>query len=107
VQWECGVRLGRGMDGFVSHYTLRLDANGPISISAPFWAVLTRRRLEGLRCFPALDGLGLDGLWLDAAGPKFQIWEPARFRAQFSEAKGKLRALTKRLGFQRARGARE
>ena len=41
-------------------------------------------------------------------GHKFQIWEPGRFRTQLSEATGRVRALKKRLGSQRAaRGARE
>ncbi len=33
-------------------------------------------------------------------GPKFQIWEPARFRAHLEEARGKLRQLKSSLGRQ-------
>ncbi len=158
----------RDMDRFVSHYTLRLDAKGRVSIPAPFRAVLTRDGFEGLYCYPALGRPALDAggnallseiedlvkrfppysdereqfstalfgtseaLTIDTEGRvtltdplkqhagikeavafvglghKFQIWEPGRFRAQLSEATGKLRALKRRLGSERAaRGARE
>jgi MraZ protein len=40
-------------------------------------------------------------------GRKFQMWEPARFRAQLAKATATVRALTKRLGSKRAEGARE
>ena len=38
------------MDRFVSHYTLRLDTKGRVSIPAPFRAVLARDGFEGLYC---------------------------------------------------------
>ncbi len=44
-------------------------------------------------------------------GHKFQIWEPARFRAELAEATEKVRALRQQLGSQGAaegpHGARE
>jgi MraZ protein len=48
------------MDRFVSHFTLRLDAKGRVSIPAPFRAVLARDGFEGLYCYPALDRPALD-----------------------------------------------
>jgi MraZ protein len=45
---------------FVSHYTLRLDAKGRVSIPAPFRSVLARDGFEGLYCYPALDSPALD-----------------------------------------------
>src|SRR5882724_7891968 len=54
------------MDRFVSHYTLRLDAKGRVSIPAPFRAVLARDGFEGLYCYPTLDRPALDAggtLW--------------------------------------------
>jgi MraZ protein len=48
------------MDRFVSHYTLRLDAKGRVSIPAAFRAVLARDGFEGLYCYPALDRPALD-----------------------------------------------
>ena len=48
------------MDRFVSHYTLRLDAKGRVSIPASFRAVLARDGFEGLYCYPALDRPALD-----------------------------------------------
>ena len=63
-------RIGRGsvrvgsasgvMDRFVSHYTLRLDAKGRVSIPASFRAVLARDGFDGLYCYPALDRPALD-----------------------------------------------
>src|ERR1700686_3123041 len=50
----------RSMDRFVSHYTLRLDAKGRVSIPAPFRSVLARDGFEGLYCYPALDRPALD-----------------------------------------------
>jgi transcriptional regulator MraZ len=145
------------MDRFVSHYTLRLDAKGRVSIPAPFRAVLARDGFDGLYCYPALDRPALDAggnallreietliarfppyaeereqfssalyatseiLKIDGEGrvilteslkshagiteavafaghgQKFQIWEPARFRAELAEATEKIRALKKRL----------
>lgn len=41
------------MQGFVSHYPLRLDAKGRISIPAVFRGVLARDGFEGLYCFPS------------------------------------------------------
>jgi MraZ protein len=48
------------MDRFVSHYLLRLDAKGRVSIPAPFRAVLKRDGFAGLYCCPALDRPALD-----------------------------------------------
>jgi MraZ protein len=48
------------MDRFVSHYTLRLDAKGRVSIPAPFRAVLARDGFDGLYCYPTLDRPALD-----------------------------------------------
>jgi MraZ protein len=48
------------MDRFVSHYMLRLDAKGRVSVPAPFRTVLARDGFEGLYCHPALDRPALD-----------------------------------------------
>src|ERR1700722_5677230 len=48
------------MDRFVSHYMLRLDAKGRVSVPAPFRAVLARAGFEGLYCYPAMDRPALD-----------------------------------------------
>lgn len=48
------------MDRFVSHYILRLDAKGRVSVPAPFRAVLARDGFDGLYCFPALDHPALE-----------------------------------------------
>jgi len=48
------------MDRFVSHYILRLDAKGRVSIPAAFRAVLARDGLEGLYCYRTLDRPALD-----------------------------------------------
>ena len=48
------------MDRFVSHYVLRLDAKGRISVPAAFRTVLARDGFEGLYCHPALDRPALD-----------------------------------------------
>jgi MraZ protein len=48
------------MDRFVSHYLLRLDAKGRVSVPASFRAVLARDGLDGLYCYPALDRPALD-----------------------------------------------
>jgi MraZ protein len=48
------------MDRFVSHYTLRLDAKGRVSIPAAFRAVLARDGFEGFYCYPTLDRPALD-----------------------------------------------
>jgi len=48
------------MDRFVSHYLLRLDSKGRVSIPAPFRAVLAQDRGEGLFCCPALDRPAID-----------------------------------------------
>jgi MraZ protein len=47
-------------DGFVSHYTSRLDAKGRVSIPAPFRAVLARDGYEGLYVHPSLEAEALD-----------------------------------------------
>jgi MraZ protein len=48
------------MDRFVSHYMLRLDAKGRVSVPAQFRAVLARDGFDGLYCYPALDRPALD-----------------------------------------------
>jgi MraZ protein len=48
------------MDRFVSHYSLRLDAKGRVSVPASFRAVLARDGYDGLYCYPALDRPALD-----------------------------------------------
>jgi len=48
------------MDRFVSHYTLKLDSKGRVSIPASFRAVLARDGFDGLYCYPALDRPALD-----------------------------------------------
>jgi MraZ protein len=48
------------MDRFVSHFSLRLDAKGRVSIPASFRAVLARDGFAGLYCYPALDRPALD-----------------------------------------------
>ena len=48
------------MDRFVSHYMLRLDAKGRVSVPAPFRAVLARDGFAGLYCYPALGRQALD-----------------------------------------------
>jgi MraZ protein len=48
------------MDRFVSHYLLRLDAKGRVSVPASFRAVLARDGFDGLYCHPALDRPALD-----------------------------------------------
>lgn len=48
------------MDRFVSHYLLRLDAKGRISVPAPFRAVLSQDGFDGLFCCPALDRPAVD-----------------------------------------------
>jgi len=48
------------MDRFVSHYVLRLDAKGRVSVPASFRAVLARDGFDGLYCHPALDRPALD-----------------------------------------------
>lgn len=54
------AQVGLGVDGFVSHYTSRLDSKGRVSIPAPFRAVLARDGHEGLYVYPALDQDALD-----------------------------------------------
>jgi MraZ protein len=48
------------MDRFVSHYDLRLDAKGRVSVPASFRAVLARDGFQGLYCYPGLDRPALD-----------------------------------------------
>ena len=48
------------MDHFVSHYMLRLDAKGRVSVPASFLAALERDGFDGLYCYPALDRPALD-----------------------------------------------
>ena len=69
------------MDRFVSHYTLRLDAKGRVSIPAPFRAVLARDGFEGLYCYPTLDRPALD--WVSIARghgvPAASVQTPEQF----------------------------
>jgi MraZ protein len=158
------------VDRFFSHFILRLDAKGRVSVPAPFRAVLSHEGTEGVFCYPALDrpaveaggrrlmteieelmgryppfseereqfatalygtseilkidGEGrvtlsdqlkdhagiMDAVAFVGLGHKFQIWAPDRFSARLSEATGKMRAMRKRLGSERAadpQGARE
>jgi MraZ protein len=75
--------------------TLKIDPEGRVTLSEPLKAH------AGIADAVAFVGLG----------HKFQIWEPARFRAQLAEATEKVRALKRQLGSQRtapeAQGARE
>jgi MraZ protein len=48
------------MDRFVSHYTLRLDVKGRVSVPASFRVALARDGFDGLYCYPALDRPALD-----------------------------------------------
>ena len=48
------------MGQFVSHYVLRLDAKGRISVPAAFRTVLARDGFEGVYCHPALDRPALE-----------------------------------------------
>ena len=48
------------MDRFVSHYMLRLDAKGRVSVPASFRTALARDGFDGLYCHPALDRPALD-----------------------------------------------
>src|SRR5246127_575386 len=70
---SCGSRIARAAAGarrggwkegalgrFVSHYTLRLDAKGRVSIPASYRAVLARDGFEGLYCYRTLDRPALD-----------------------------------------------
>ncbi len=66
------------MDRFVSHYVLRLDAKGRVSVPAPFRAVLARDGFDGLYCYPALDRPALD------AGGNALIREIEALTASFS-----------------------
>src|SRR5262245_52789225 len=43
------------MDRFVSHFILRLDAKGRVSVPASFRNVLAREKADALYCCPALD----------------------------------------------------
>ena len=43
------------MDRFFSHFILKLDAKGRVSIPASFRSVLSREESETLFCYPALD----------------------------------------------------
>ena len=74
--------------------TLKIDAEGRV--------ILTDHLKDHAGIMDAVAFVGL--------GHKFQIWAPDRFSARLSEATGKMRALRKRLGAERAanpQGARE
>ena len=43
------------MDRFFSHFILKLDAKGRVSVPASFRAVLSRDGADNLFCYPALD----------------------------------------------------
>ena len=49
---------GARVDRFFSHFILKLDAKGRVSVPAPFRAVLTREGGESLFCYPALGPAG-------------------------------------------------
>ena len=66
------------MDRFVSHFTLRLDAKGRVSIPASFRSVLARDGFEGLYCYPTLDRPALD------AGGNALLKEIERLITQYS-----------------------
>ncbi len=66
------------MDRFVSHYVLRLDAKGRVSVPASFRAVLARDGFDGLYCYPALDRPALD------AGGNALLGEIEELIARFS-----------------------
>jgi len=66
------------MDRFVSHFTLRLDAKGRVSIPASFRSVLARDGFEGLYCYPTLDRPALD------AGGNALLEEIERLITQYS-----------------------
>jgi MraZ protein len=74
--------------------TLKMDGEGRVTLP------------ESLKDHAGImDAVAFVGL-----GHKFQIWAPDRFSARLSEATGKMRALKKRLGSERAanpQGARE
>jgi MraZ protein len=75
--------------------TLKIDGEGRVILSEPL------KEHAGIA----------DAVTFSGMGHKFQIWEPARFRAQLAEATEKVRALKRQLGSQgaapEARGARE
>ena len=75
--------------------TLRIDAEGRVILSEPL------KVHAGITDAVAFVGLG----------HKFQIWEPARFRARLAEATEKMRTLKRQLGSRSAapdaQGARE
>ncbi len=48
------------MDRFVSHFTLRLDSKGRVSIPASYRTVLAQDGFDGLYVHPALDQVALD-----------------------------------------------
>ena len=54
------------MQGFVSNFTMRLDAKGRVSIPASFRSVLARDGFEGLYCYPSphLEAVDAGGNWL-------------------------------------------
>jgi transcriptional regulator MraZ len=66
------------MDRFLSHYILRLDAKGRVSVPAPFRTLLARDGLEGFYCCPALDRPALE------AGGKTFLAEIEQLIARFS-----------------------
>jgi MraZ protein len=48
------------VDRFFSHFILKLDAKGRVSVPAPFRAVLARDGDDSLFCYPALDRPALE-----------------------------------------------
>jgi MraZ protein len=48
------------VDGYVSHYTNKLDAKGRVSIPASFRTVLARDGFDGLYIHPSIDQEALD-----------------------------------------------
>jgi len=47
--------MDRSLDRYFSHFILRLDAKGRVSVPASFRTVLAREQVDGLFCYPALD----------------------------------------------------
>ena len=85
------------MDRFVSHYMLRLDAKGRVSVPASFRAVLARDGFDGLYCYPALDRPALD------AGGNALLAEIEALLAGFSPYLRSARAILARALRHRAR----
>jgi len=71
--------------------TMKIDGEGRVGLTEE---LKTHAGITGAVAFVGL-------------GQKFQLWEPGRFREHLAKATARVRALTKRLGSERAEGARE